>query len=258
MARRIDALSERALFLAAALGIGGKKRLARWLYQFGTVPRGPEVERNFGHGDDAMGVLGLTPGGAARVLLEETYEVTTFPGWLSFTSELAPIVEQAAFKLYVSPHPTALATAFPVIAEVFKQMNVRSFKVGRGIEGLLRPDKLVAYFNDHATLHGVARTLGQRLAGCPAQPVPFTAETVGGGLLSWASDPPLGSDGLSWRAWITRRLAEGMLGRCAASPSGAVANALRHVATLGVDGATWTISQFPAAPARTWEQGQWT
>ena len=248
MIRRIDALSERALFLAAALDIDGKQRLARWLYQFGTVPRNPEVERNFGYGDDAMGVLGLTPGGAARVLLEGSYEVTTFPGWLSFTRDSEPVVDQAAFKLYVSPNPTALATAFPVIADVFRQLNVRSFKVGRGIEGLLRPDKLVAYFDDRDTLNRVWQTLGQRLAGCPAQPVPFTAGTDGQGLLSWASDPPLGSDGLSWRAWITRRLAEGMACRRAALPSGAVATALRHVAALGVDCSTWTISRFPAAP----------
>lgn len=249
MKRRTNALSERALFLAAALGIDRKKRLARWLYQFGTFPRSPEVERNFGHGDDPMGVLGLTPGGTARATLEASYEATTFPGWLSFAHEPAPTAGQAACKLYVSPQPAALAAAFPVISEVFAQMNVRSFKVGRGIEGLLRPDKLVAYFDDRDHLDRVAQALARRLAGCSAQPVPFTAEMGGDGLLSWASDPPLGSDGLSWRAWITRRLAEAMIGKRASPPADTVAAALRHVAGLGVDFATWTINRFPPAPA---------
>jgi hypothetical protein len=247
MTGRIAVLSERALHLAAGLTVSETARLARWLYRFGRVPRGPEIERNFGHGDDPMGVLGLTPGGTARDLLEGPYEVTTFPGWLSFARESVPFANQAACKLYVSPLPAALATAFPAVAEVFARMKVRSFKVGRGIEGLLRPDKLVAYFDDRDHLNRVAEALGKRLAGCPAQPVPFTAEAGGDGLLSWASDPPLGSDGVSWRSWITRRLADGLMRSHATTASDAAAAALRHVAAQGVDFATWTIGRFPAS-----------
>lgn len=249
MTGRIGALSESALLLAAALGVTRTTRLARWLYRFGTVPRGPDIECNFGHGDDPLGVLGLTPGGAARETLEGHYDVTTFPGWLSFAHDSAPVADQAVCKLYVSPHPAALATAFPVIAGVFSRMNVRSFKVGRGIGGLLRPDKLVAYFDDRDTLNRVAQTLGKRLAGCPAQPVPFTAEVDGSGLLSWGSDPPLGSDGVSWRAWITRRLAEGLASAHATTASDAAAAALRHVTALGVDASTWTFGRAATAGA---------
>ncbi len=251
MTGRIGALSERALYLAAGLNVAETTRLARWLYRYGTVPCSPEIGRNFGHGDDPMAVLGLTPGGAARQILEVSYEATTFPGWLSFARDSGPVAGQAACKLYVSPQPAALAAAFPAIAEIFARMNVRSFKVGRGIDGLLRPDKVVAYFNDRAALGRVARELAGRLAGCAAQPVPFTAEAGGDGLLSWGTDPPLGTDGMSWRSWITRRLAEGLMRARPASGSDAVAAALRHVAAQGVECATWTIGSFSPAPATT-------
>jgi len=249
MTGRIGSLSERALHLAAGLKFAETGRVARWLYHYGTAPRSPEIERNFGQGDDPMAVLGLTPGGAARRTLEYSYQVTTYPGWLSFARESAPAMSQAACKLYVSPQPAELAEAFPEIADVFARMNVRSFKVGRGIKGLLRPDKLVAYFDDRDALQRVAKAVGKRLANCAAQPVPFTTEAGGDGLLSWGTDPPLGGNGLSWRSWITRQLAEGLkLGR-PATASDSVAGALRHVAAQGVEYATWTIERFPSAAA---------
>jgi hypothetical protein len=251
MTGRIGALSDRALHLAAGLNVAETTRLARWLYRYGTAPRSAEIERNFGYGDDAMAVMGLTPGGAARQILEVSFEATTFPGWLSFTRESEPVTAQAACKLYVSPQPAELATVFPAIADVFARMNVPSFKVGRGIEGLLRPDKVVAYFDDRDALNRVAKALGKRLAGCAAQPVPFTAEAGGDGLLSWGTDPPLGSGGLSWRAWITRQLAEGLTCARPATDSEAVAAALRHVAAQGVECATWTVERFLPAAATT-------
>jgi len=249
MTGRIAALSERALHLAAGLKVAETARLARWLYRYGTVPRSPEIERNFGHGDDPMAVLGLTPGGAARQTLEYSYQVTTYPGWLSFARETLPIISQAACKLYVSPQPAELAEAFPVIADVFARMKVRSFKVGRGIEGLLRPDKIVAYFDDRDALHRVAQALARRLANCAAQPVPFTTEAGGGGLLSWGTDPPLGGNTLSWRSWITQQLAKGLKMARPATDFDAVAAALRHVAEQGVELRTWTIERFPSASA---------
>lgn len=244
MTGQIGALSQRALHLAARLEGAEIPQLARYLYRFGSLPRTPELQRNFGHGDDPMAVLGLTPGGAARELLEHCYEATTFPGWLSFAHDGVALADQAACKLYVSPMPAALATTFPVIASAFTQFKVPSFKIGRGIEGLLRPDKIVAYFDDIDSLNRVAKELGRRLCGCTAHPVPFTADAGGDGLLSWGIDPPLGSDGLSWRSWITRRLAEGLALDRATHGSDAVADALRHVAAQGVNASTWSIGRF--------------
>lgn len=243
MLTRISQLSSRALGLAAALPTTETSRIARWLYHYGSLPRGPIIELDFGPGDDPMAVLGLTLGGVARRQLETAYEATTYPGWLSFALTPAPILIQAACKLYVSPQPKALATAFPIIAKTFAEMEVRSFKVGRGIEGLLRPDKIIAYFDNRPDLDAVADTLCERLNGCPAQGVPFTAEAGLDGLLSWGIDPPPSTEALSWRSWITKRLANEIVKVRPSSNSVAVAAALSGVTALGVDIARWTVDR---------------
>jgi hypothetical protein len=240
MPTRISQLSSRALSLAAALPTTETARIARWLYQYGSLPREPTVELDFGSGDDPMAVLGLTLGGVARRKLEVTYEATTYPGWLSFALTPTPVLIQAACKLYVSPRPEALATAFPIIAETFVEMEVRSFKVGRGIEGLLRPDKIIAYFDNRSDLDAVVNTLCERLNGCPAQGVPFTAEVGLDGLLSWGIDPPPSAEALSWRSWITKRLANEIVKVRPSADSRAVAAALSGVTALGVNTAQWT------------------
>ncbi len=243
MLTRISQLSSRALVLATALPTTETAKIARWLYHYGSLPRGSTIELNFGPGDDPMAVLGLTLGGVARRNLEVAYEATTYPGWLSFTLTLTPILTHAACKLYVSPQPEALATAFPIIAETFVEMKVRSFKVGRRIEGLLRPDKIIAYFDNRSDLDAVADTLCERLNGCPAQGVPFTAEAGLDGLLSWGIDPPPSTEALSWRSWITKRLANEIVKVRPSSDSVAVAAALSGVTALGVNTARWTADR---------------
>jgi hypothetical protein len=87
---------------------------------------------------------------------------------------------------------------------------------GADAAGLLRPDKLVAYFPDFDSLAGAAGVLADRLAGIPPHGVPFTAEIGGDGLLSWGVDPPRREGGKargeeSWRLWLTHRLARALL-----------------------------------------------
>lgn len=212
---------------------------ARWLYRFGTVPRGPDIDRDFGPDDDPMAVLGLTKGARVRRLLEMAYEADSFRGWYSFAR--TPGQEQAitACKLYVSPRPETLSEAFPIITKQFAQSEVRSFKVGRGIEGLLRPDKIVAYFADYTHMEYVAKALSKSLRGCPAQGVPFTAELGGDGLISTGVDPPIGALAASWRSWITKQLAESLTAPLADESKDRVAVALADIRMAGIDPDRW-------------------
>src|SRR4051812_13695112 len=114
--------------MAASTSSTEPAEVAHWLYRFGTVPRGPAVDRDFGPDDDPMTVLGLTVGGTARRRLEAAYEATSFSGWYSFARSASQPQLVAACKLYVSPRPEALADAFPLIAEQFVRFDVRSFK----------------------------------------------------------------------------------------------------------------------------------
>jgi hypothetical protein len=213
--------------------------VAQWLYRFGTLPRGPAIDRDFGPDDDPMAVLGMTVGGGVRRLLESAYEASSQHGWYSFARTPVRAQVKAVCKLYVSPRPESLAYAFPRIADAFVRADVRSFKVGRGIEGLLRSDKIVAYFEEHAHMAGVAAMLGRSLQGCPAQGVPFTADAGGDGLLSSGVDPPTGDAAASWRSWVTKRLAASLTAPRPTPGADPVAAALADIRMAGVDPDRW-------------------
>ncbi len=239
---RIHRLSLAALRVAASDPTADAAGTAQRLYKFGTLPHAASCDRDFGPDDDPMAVLGLTRGGRARRALEARYAPTTLPGWYSFAQVPATRHVAAACKLYVSPIPAALGQAFPLIVDEFVRAEVRSFKVGRGILGVLRPDKIVAYFEDHAHLRAVARSLAPVLRGCSVQGVPFTSDLAGNGLLSWGIDPQLGASGESWRAWITKRLASSLTAHPGASRDERIAVALADVRRRGVDPDTWIAS----------------
>jgi len=247
---RIAQLSLAALHMAASGSYTDTARLARWLYRFGTLPRGPAIDRDFGPDDDPMAVLGMTVGGRARRLLETTYHASSVQGWYSFTRTSTEVHIAAACKLYVSPRPEALADAFASIADTFVRCEVRSFKVGRGIEGLLRPDKIVAYFDDHTHMVDVAGALARSLRGCPVHGVPFTADISGDGLLSSGIDPPIGDVAASWRSWVTKHLAASLTAARVKSAADRVAAALADIRLAGVDPEHWRpgVEPFDRSP----------
>lgn len=241
MSGRLAQLSLRGLRMAAAGLPADQESVARWLYHFGTHPAGPALERDFGMDDEPMAVLGLTRGGRCRARLERHFDSSTHKGWISFARSGEAALTGPACKLYVSPRPEALAHAFPIVADVFAGARIRSFKVGRGLAGLLRPDKIVAYFDDRAHLDETARLLARRLRDCPPQGVPFTADAGGDGLLSVGVDPADPSEGASWRAWITRKLARGLI---VTRRIDRVAAALDSLRASGVDPETWELIEW--------------
>jgi hypothetical protein len=123
------------------------------------------------------------------------------------------------------------------------ELPVASLKYGGDAQGLLRPDKLVVHFETREAVHVAAARLSPMLAGCPVHGVPFSGELGGDGLLSYGCDPPPGSPasrtGQSWRAWITRRLAEALANPPEAAEAERWRAALDHVARAGVDPVTW-------------------
>ncbi|GAB3352787.1 hypothetical protein [Lysobacter tyrosinilyticus] len=236
---RIARLSLAAVQMAASAGPSEPAALARWLYRFGSLPRAPAHERDFGPDDEPLAVLGLSRGGATRLRLEAAYEASSIAGWYSFARAGQPVQWAAACKLYVSPRPAALPDAFAHIVDAFIKAEVRSFKVGRGIEGLLRPDKLIAYFDEPDQMSEVAQVLKRQLRGCPVQGVPFTYELGGDGLLSSGVDPPLGNVASSWRSWVTARLASALIARRQTAPANIVAAVLDDLCAAGIDTTRW-------------------
>lgn len=240
--QRLEQLSLTALRTIAHGTVTDRAVVAQRLYRVGTAPRTAAAERDLGPEDDPMGVLGLCTGGLARRRLDREYAPTVITGWYAFTRLPLDTAAVTACKLYVSPRPDATGDAFHRLVDVFSEGGVRSFKVGRGIEGVLRPDKIVAYFDDPAHLHAVARALSTRLRHTPAQGTPFTCPIDRDGLISWGVDPPAGRTPASWRAWITRYLAASLVARAHEVPDRRVTGAFADLEAAGVDGTTWLPS----------------
>src|SRR4029077_16193702 len=128
-----------------------------------------------------------------------------------------------------------------------------------------RADKIVADLDSFEQVEEVGRALDERLGDVSgqggavtaglwrdggvswAQGVPFTADLCRDGLVSWGMDPhqpPVlaGHEYVSWRRWITNRLASALLDARDVPPAGVEPwrFALQRVRQEGIDTGTWT------------------
>jgi hypothetical protein len=215
------------------------------------VPLTPDWQRRWGHLADAREQLGLGAGSPVASLLFEHFVEVEHPAWHMWQrSDRLNTASAAALpvKLYISPHPEALAQVTSLVVELLVRARVPAFKLVRGGLGLLRPDKLIAYLENSEQMLAVASLLAPALRGCRAQGVPFSCALGDDGLLSWGSDPPSGQRLLdwqrveSWRSWITRRLAFALVQArgSGASPSQCCRFALERLRLDHIDIHTWS------------------
>ncbi|HEX3131362.1 MAG TPA: hypothetical protein VH394_28755 [Thermoanaerobaculia bacterium] len=249
-ASRLAGISEDALRYGQDLDLDDAFLLSHRLYGYNRRPLTPRWKRLLGTGDGANAVrawLGIGPGGRWRQELDRGWE-SKGPNewWLSWRSR-APVEDVtgsgATWKLYVSPAPEVLPESFGAILEALAAARAPQFKVGADAWGLLRADKIVAYFPSFELLAAAADALASRLSGMPAQGVPFTSEIGGDGLLSWGVDPPREESplgGESWRLWLTHRLARAILSAKSTESAEPWRFALERVRLEGVDTDTWT------------------
>jgi hypothetical protein len=259
-AGRIAALSAAALRYGQALALNDPSLLAWRLYSYNRQPLTPRWARLLPTPEAMARHLGIDARGAHRKLLDRAWTPVEMAGWLAWFARPRRGREHPegaraggpTWKLYVSPRPEALAEGFGAVLEALTAAWATQFKVGSDANGLLRPDKIVAYFPSYERLAEAAASVLARLDGVPAQGVPFTAEIGGGGLLSWGVDPPdaersiLGGGRESWRVWVAHRLAWALIAARPEDPEEKTIEpwrfALERVRLDGVDTATWTPS----------------
>jgi hypothetical protein len=253
----LERLSLEALRYGQALGLTDRIALSSRLYNYNRMPLSPFWKRTLPDAGAIDVYLGIRDG-RNRELLDREWSKISDPalseGWLAWQSRR--FGSSTSFgkptkigcKLYISPRTDRLPEFLPTILTVLSGCPVRHFKIGKGAQGLLRPDKMVAYFSSYEELIATAEQLKKDLGGCPAQGVPFTAELGGDGLLSWGVDPPAEGQVLpwlgreSWRLWVTNRLAVALI----ATSMENTANlepwqfALRRLQLEGVDTRSWT------------------
>lgn len=251
---RIGELSIAALRYAQQFAYLPTGALGRRLYEFGRQPCTPGLLAQHAHEQPGEGGAGPTLADGGWTPMPSGPEVRRhWHRWWAPSASRAGrgSITEAGFKLYVSPDAADVHSVLPVVADVLTERpGGLAIKVGNGIDGICRPDKIVAYFGRLDDLEAAVAALSARLAGVPAQGVPFTAAITDDGLLSWGADPPgrasIGVDGTSWRAWVTARLAEYLVqdladGRRATSADddGGWRHALQRLRLIGIDTDTW-------------------
>jgi hypothetical protein len=252
-ARDIGRLSTDALLHAQDLETRDPQALSMALYLYNRIPMTPFWKTTFANVLEHVGA----DRGSLRALLEREWiagDPARGTGWLNWSSPTRSPrgADDVTYKLYVSPRPERIRDAFEVVARVLAAFPGTSFKIGDGVTGLLRPDKLVAYFRTREQLDEVANELQRELAGCDAHGVPFTAPIGESGLLSWGVDPPESERALkwtgprSWRLWVAQRLGAALAIALSASATGTSIEpwlfAVERVRRHGVDVETWTPS----------------
>lgn len=262
-ASHLSRLSLAALESAAALASAELERIAFHLYAAGRRPLSRSWRERLPDGESVLELLHSGSTEADRLRFEASWRPSfrseRWLHWRSRREGAAPEEEGAAtYKLYVSPALEELPGAWSAIVEGLTAGGAFEIKVGANAAGLLRPDKLVAYFTTQSALSAAADRLAGRLRDRAPHGVPFTAEIAGDGLLSWGldpaddpHDPALGwrSGGAaerSWRHWLALQLARSLVAARADGErgAGAVRFALRRVGLAGVDPGTWTPSEL--------------
>ncbi len=252
-------ISLRAIDYAASLELEDPLELSARLYAYNCIPASRRWRDALPQEDATADYLGLRNGPALRALAGGWQALPESPAWISWRRDdgsrrQAHRSEPAVtYKLYISPVPGCLREAVQATAESVAQSNAHQWKAGKGIHNLLRPDKMVVYFNQFADLQEVALKIVSRLEGCPAHGVPFTAELAGAGLLSWGIDPSVNANtlawlsGESWRGKLCDRLAAAIVqAGDRVNPANSetlretVQFALHRLRLEGIDTDTWT------------------
>ena len=256
----IRRLSEDALRYGAHLTIRSPQELAWKLYSYNSAPQSPRCRANLRGLVDLIrylevgldGALGRTLSAhwvAPNLVLDGAWWM-----WTARTTEAELGPDGLSAKVYVSPTLGALPAALRLAVPVLLDHGAPSFKLGAGLNHLLRPDKFVVYFNDRSQMLRCAVDLAQSLGSLEAQGVPFTAAVEGSAIISWGVDPPDWAHVLkwrerdSWRTWLTDRLARYLIH--AAGARAACAPWEFATVRMGLDG----------VDTRTWSPvpGMWT
>lgn len=252
-ANQLSLLSYRALQYAQMLDVRDRSTLSGRLYMYNRHPITPSWHQRCGSATDTESYLGLDSATSHRRALARDWRRMARPTggavWFVWHAKntLPGDHQGPTYKLYISPQGGHVQQVFASVVLSLSDTGATSFKIGNDASGLLRPDKMIAYFTNQADLVAAASTLYRRLQGCPPHGTPFTAELYADGLLSWGVDPPWASGSLSWitaaswRSWLTAKLATALVAAKADADSEVEPwrFALLRLSLDDVDTATW-------------------
>jgi hypothetical protein len=224
-------LSVKALQYAAALPPLSSSTFADRLYRYHSLPRASLT----GVRSDAL-----------RFAVRGHWRTASDRGspWLTLSRDRKP---NGRWKLYLSPAPADLYECARRALPALTSSGAQSLKFGRDDAAILRPDRFVAYFSDHAALAEAATELRAVLNEFDGLGVPFTSPFGNGRLLSWGLDLSRGrARVISWRYWVVSELGSALFAhsRDRERNDDSVEFALRHLEHRGL-----TLSGFCPGPS---------
>jgi len=215
----LSKLSMGAIQYALLLRDLDMRSLSRKLYTFNTTPWDEYAKSKFYAEHSIKEFLFSSENKEINDLLNEFWEsnLSEKKYWLSWwkkkiNEDFSITSNKPTFKLYISPVISDLPKVFQHVIPILSASSVFNFKIGGNIEALLRPDKMVVYFESFERLMETASLLKKELTGYRSQGVPFTSQIDEQGILSWGVDPA-DTDVLStieagsWRLKVTDQLA---------------------------------------------------
>ena len=261
-------LSQDALAYGVALELGDPATLSARMYFYNRLPVAPRWANQLSSEEKTAQFLGVTVGTGVRMMIDQHWRPSMKDdsgGWLLWvpTAGSRPRNKHGAtHKLYVSPTVDQCRGVLESVVRVLGEHPNAKFKVGADVYGLLRPDKIVVYFDSLDELQRAASRLTRELSHIAPHGIPFTTPIDDRGLLSRGVDPPESSKLLSWREteswrlWTTNRLAVYLLAaKATGAPSNgaAIAFALARLRLDGVDTDTWApdAAAWVTGPAET-------
>ncbi|MEE6165602.1 MULTISPECIES: hypothetical protein [unclassified Mycolicibacterium] len=249
----LAALSYEAVKYAQNLDSDDASLLSRRMYLYNRHPMTPAWARAYEACGSTIEFLGLCQPAITRAL-DQRFRLTSGhqpdSHWLIWrrTDAVAASISPVAAKLYVNIDSRDLRACASDAVTALGESRAKAFKLGNSAHGLVRSDKLVAYFTCFDDLLQAADDVRRRLHGCGVQGTPFTAAITSDGLMSWGIDALekqtefAESHGRSWRLWVTNCLA---IALCTSrNPATAPAQppwelALDRLTREGIDTATW-------------------
>jgi hypothetical protein len=256
---RISVLSTQAIGYGLLLRGLDMRLLSRKLYSYNTLPWDEQTRSAFEAKHSVKEFLFLSGGLGTKNFLKNSWEPNNLEEkkyWFSWWKQKRKIKmtgssQQPTFKLYISPAIEQIPRIFELAVRILSASDAFSFKIGSTIEGLIRPDKMVAYFYNKEAMMDVAGLLSKELDDVTAHSVPFTAQIDKSGVLSWGIDPSdsevLSSvEAGSWRMKVTDQLALA-IGQAQADQLDlprAIQFVRTKLLTLGISTTDWTALNY--------------
>jgi hypothetical protein len=249
-------LAVAALKYAQELTWLNERELSFRIYCYGRQPVTPALYREVGPASALKRRLGLDSDGPVQRITGDRWRPLSgnpegHTAWWQWSRTMPGASTLAAdrmtYKLYVSPSVSEVAGVLESVAALLATCRgPTGFKVGAGVEGICRPDKIVVYFPQFEDLQRFGWALEEKIRGCPAHGVPFSADVSADGLLTWGIDPPAAwsrtkSRRTSWRMWLAGLLAEYLLLGTGPEPADPLLwqFALNRLRLSGIDTDTW-------------------